>query len=68
MGFQYDQNFVVRYRGFLLLQQPNRTWLVRPERSPMLLLPFRTPSCSIAEVKKILIRKLSQEMGINQAA
>ena len=68
MGFQYDQNIVVRYRGFLLLQQPNRTWLVRPERSPMLLLPFRTPSCSIAEVKKILIRKLSQEMDINQAA
>mgnify|MGYP007063392328 CR=1 FL=1 len=68
MGFQYDQNVVVRYRGFLLLQQPNRTWLVRPERSPMLLLPFRTPSCSIAEVKKILIRKLSHEMDINQAA
>jgi len=68
MGFQYDQNVVVRYRGFLLLQQPNRTWLVRPERSPMLLLPFRTPSCSIAEVKKILRRRLSHEMDINQAA
>ena len=68
MGFQYDQNVVVRYRGFLLLQQPNRTWLVRPERSPMLLLPFRTPSCSIAEVKKILRRRLSHEMDINQDA
>ena len=68
MGFQYDQNVVVRYRGFLLLQQPNRTWLVRPERSPMLLLPFRTPSCSLAEVKKILLRRLSRELNNSQAA
>ena len=58
MGFPNDHNVVVRYRGFLLLQQPNRTWLVRPERSPMLLLPFRTPSCSLAEVKKVLERKI----------
>ena len=68
MGFTHDHNVVVRYRGFLLLQQPNRTWLVRPERSPMLLLPFRTPSCSLAEVKKILEKKLSQEIDIPQAA
>ena len=68
MRFQHDQNVVVRYRGFLLLPQPNHTWLVRPERSPMLLLPFRTTSCSLAEVKKILEKKLSKEIDMNQAA
>jgi len=69
MGFQYDHHVVVRYRGFLLLQQPNNTWLVRPERSPLLLLPFRTHSCSLVEVKKILTRKLAQQIeDSNQAA
>ena len=68
MGSQHDQNVVVRYRGFLLLRQPNQTWLVRPERSPMLLLPFRTHNCTLAEVKEILERKLSAERNMNQAA
>ncbi len=68
MKYQQDQNVVIRYRGFLLLKQPNQTWLVRPERSPMLLLPFRTSNCSIAEVKQILSRKLAHEVDINQAA
>mgnify|MGYP001472328153 FL=1 len=63
-----DQNVVFRYRGFLILKQPNDTWLVRPERSPMLLLPFRTHNCSLSEVKKILAKKLSQEVEIDQAA
>ncbi len=63
-----DQNVVIRYRGFLLLQQPNKTWLVRPERSPMLLLPFRTTTCSLSEVKKILAKKLSQKVDMSQAA
>ena len=68
MGFQYNHNVVVRYQGFLLLQQPGQTWLVRPERSPMLLLPFRTHACTLAEAKKILTNKLAEEMEINQAA
>ena len=68
MRSPHDQQVVIRYRGFLLLQQPNHTWLVRPERSPMLLLPFRTTRCSLAEVKRILEKKLSQEKDINQAA
>ncbi len=68
MGFQYGQGIVARHQGFLLLQQPNQTWLVRPERSPMLLLPFRTHSCSLAEAKKILTQKLSEEIHINEAA
>ncbi|WP_320666659.1 hypothetical protein [Prochlorococcus sp. MIT 1307] len=68
MGFQPSKNVVFRYRGFLLLKQPNKTWLVRPERSPMLLLPFRTHNCSLAEVKEILEKKLSQTIDIPQAA
>ena len=68
MRFQHDQNIVIRYRGFLLLQQPNKTWLIRPERSPMLLLPFRTTSCSLAEAKAILVKKLSQDQETSQAA
>ncbi len=48
----------IRYRGFLVLPQRNNTWLVRPERSPMLLLPFRTNSCSIKEVKETIDLKL----------
>ena len=52
---------VVRYRGYLLLPQINQSWLVRPERSPMQLLPFRTPTCSLADVKALLDWRLSQE-------
>ena len=52
---------VVRYRGYLLLPQANQSWLVRPERSPMQLLPFRTPTCSLADVKALLDWRLSQE-------
>ena len=52
---------VVRYRGYLLLPQINQSWLVRPERSPMMLLPFRTPTCSLADVKALLDWRLSQE-------
>ena len=52
---------VVRYRGYLLLPQTNQTWLVRPERSPMQLLPFRTPTCSLADVKALLDWRLAEE-------
>ena len=69
MGSQLGHNFAIRYRGFLLLEQPNQSWLVRPERSPMLLLPFRTPICSLEKVKQILDRRLAKnEESIDQAA
>ncbi len=68
MGSQLNYYLPVRYRGFVLLEQHNRSWLVRPERSPMLVLPFRTPRCSIEEVKKILDMKLAQNIEINPAA
>ena len=61
MGFPMNREAVVRYRGYLLLPQINQSWLVRPERSPMKLLPFRTPTCSLADVKALLDLRLSQE-------
>ena len=62
------QNSIFHYQGFVLLKQPNRSWLIRPERSPMLLLPFRTPICSLAEAKQILRRKLLANNQNIQAA
>ena len=59
---------VVRYRGYLLLPQTNQSWLVRPERSPMRLLPFRTPSCSLADVKALLDWRLSEQTSVIHAA
>ena len=61
MGFPMSHEAVVRYRGYLLLPQTNQSWLVRPERSPMQLLPFRTPTCSLADVKALCAWRLSQE-------
>ena len=68
MGFQQNHYTAIRYKGFLLLQQPNQSWLVRPERSPMVLLPFRTPICSLQEVKNLLAIRLSEQQNISQAA
>ncbi|MFM7312967.1 MAG: hypothetical protein ACKO0M_07345 [Cyanobium sp.] len=45
---------VVRYRGFVLLPQSDLGWLVRPERSPMTVLPFRTPAMSLSDVKALV--------------
>ncbi len=63
-----NQFAIVRYRGFLLLEQPNHSWLVRPERSPMLILPFRTPICSIEEVKEILNSRLAAQESMKEVA
>ena len=60
MGIIQDPQYAIRYRGFVLLQQQNQSWLVRPERSPMRLLPFRTPACSLADVKALVDRRLEQ--------
>ncbi|WP_392351801.1 hypothetical protein [Parasynechococcus sp.] len=58
MGFHPSQETAIRYRGFLLLQHANHSWLVRPERSPMAVLPFRTKPCSLADVKGQLDERL----------
>ena len=51
----------IRYRGFVLIGQINGSWNVRPERSPMTVLPFRTPTCSLEDVKALVDWKMSQE-------
>ena len=68
MGFLGEPQFAVRYRGFILLQQPNQSWLVRPERSPMQLLPFRTAICSIDDAKSLVDWKLKASHNFIDAA
>lgn len=51
---------VVRYRGFVLMPQPDLTWLIRPERSPMRVLPFRVPASSLTDVKALVDWRLRQ--------
>ena len=52
---------VVRYRGFVLIPQADLSWLVRPERSPMAVLPFRTPTSSLADVKALVDWRLDRQ-------
>lgn len=54
------RRWVVRYRGFVLMPQPDLTWLVRPERSPMDVLPFRAPASSLADVKALVDWRLGK--------
>ncbi len=51
----------VRYRGFVLIPQSNLTWLIRPERSPMRVLPFRVPASSLSDVQALIDWRLSQQ-------
>jgi hypothetical protein len=63
MGFAASQvklGVPVRYRGFVLIPQNDLTWVVRPERSPLELLPFRAPASSIEDVKALVDWKLGQ--------
>jgi hypothetical protein len=68
MGIPQDPQYAIRYRGFVLLQQRNNSWLVRPERSPMQLLPFRTSTCSLEDVKAVLDGRLEQITSLISAA
>ncbi|MEB3263492.1 MAG: hypothetical protein VKJ66_03880 [Synechococcus sp.] len=54
---------VVRYRGFVLLPQGDN-WLVRPERSPMRILPFRVPGSCLDVVKQRVDERLSPRRGV----
>lgn len=51
---------VVRYRGFVLIPQTDLSWLIRPERSPLRVLPFRAPASSLSEVKALIDGRLSE--------
>ena len=54
----------VRYRGFVLIPQADFTWMVRPERSPIHLLPFRAPASSLADVKALVDWRLGVTMKV----
>ena len=64
MGFQPSRFRAIRYRGFLLLQDSNQRWLVRPERSPMAVLPFRTGPSSLAEIKTLVDQRLGDQSQV----
>jgi hypothetical protein len=57
----------VRYRGFVLLPQKDLGWLVRPERSPMTVLPFRTPPISLSDVKALVDWRLDASEPVQPA-
>tara|TARA_Y100001968_G_C19259563_1_gene668593 strand:- start:676 stop:882 length:207 start_codon:yes stop_codon:yes gene_type:complete len=61
MRYSSNERTVIRYRGFILLEQDNHTWKVQPERSPIFLMPFRTEICSIEAVKELIDTKLSEK-------
>jgi hypothetical protein len=56
-----QERSVVRYRGFVLIPQPDLGWLIRPERSPMAILPFRVPPNSLSDVKALVDWRLRKE-------
>ena len=60
MSYLSTQNRAIRYRGFLLLEQNDKSWVVRPEKSPIIIFPFKTPICAVSEVKKIIDKKLAR--------
>ena len=64
MGFQPSRIRAIRYRGFLLLQDSNQRWLVRPERSPMAVLPFRMGPSSLAEIKALVDQRLGDQSHV----
>ena len=57
----YENTFVSNishFDGFLLIEQYDQSWLIRPTKSPLRLLPFWTEICSLKEAKQILKNKL----------
>ena len=68
MGFHPSKATAIRYRGFVLLQHANQSWQVRPERSPMALLPFRTQPCDLADVKEQLDERLAHRTSAHPIA
>ncbi len=63
-----QSNLVIRYKGFLFIEQDNKSWLIRPENSPLVLLPFRTKVCSLITAKQLLDDRLSIQTKVPEAA
>ena len=68
MSFHVGHDAAIRYRGFLLLPELNKTWLVRPERSPMTVLPFRITERTAEEVKEMVDILLLSKIPFKEAA
>tara|TARA_B100000131_G_scaffold100430_1_gene97441 strand:- start:601 stop:828 length:228 start_codon:yes stop_codon:yes gene_type:complete len=68
MGYLSLRNRAIRYRGFLLIEQENKSWVARPEKSPIIIFPFKTNPCSLVEVKKIIDLKLANQKEMINAA
>ena len=68
MPLHSGHDAAIRYRGFLLLSEGNNNWLVRPERSPMLFLPFRIAKSTVDEVKNKVDMLLLESNFSDQAA
>ena len=68
IGAFFQASSIIHYKGFLLIEQHNRSWLIRPEKSPLRLLPFRTNICSVVEAKQLLDTRLSEKSIIPEAA
>ena len=59
-GSESNRTTPVRYRGFVLIPQADLTWVVRPERSPLELTPFRAPASSVQDVKALVDWRLNK--------
>ncbi len=57
-----------RYRGFVLMEEPNQGWRIHPERSPISVLPFRIPSCSLEDAKTLVNLKLAEAEPLIRSA
>lgn len=69
MGSLQGHHVTVRYRKCLLIPVNNDVWLIRPERSPMKFLPFRTSRCSLNDAKLLIDQLLADiEASVQQSA
>ena len=69
MGMTMDPHYAIRYRSFVLLKQQNSSWLFELKESTKKLLPFRKlASCSLADVKAALDRRLKQSSSLISVA
>jgi hypothetical protein len=50
----------VRYRGFVLMQQGDLTWLIRAERGSLMEPPFLVPASSLSDVQALVDWRLAQ--------
>lgn len=50
------------------MEEPNQGWRIHPERSPISVLPFRIPSCSLEDAKTLVNLKLAEAEPLIRSA